>query len=88
MGIETIPVAYLCPSKLAIALHRQMLSLMDSHPGTFPQLSMCVRTHRSDHSLVVAYGDDRHIVPLEDARSYLLRILGGHTGRHDEPSED
>jgi hypothetical protein len=65
-----------------------MLPLMDSHPETFPALTMCVVTHRADLSLIISYGDDRHAVPLEDARRYLERLLTGHTGRHDDPGVD
>ena len=85
IGLGTIAVAGLCPSNLALAVHRQLVRLMRSHPETFPALSMCTRTRRADNSLMLAYGDDRHVVPLETARRYLERLLTGHTGRHDEP---
>lgn len=82
-GLESFRIAELCPSRLARAIHRCLLPLMDAHPATFPPLTMCTRTTRADMTIAISYGTDRHIVPLETARDYLMRLVGGYTGRHD-----
>lgn len=82
LGLTTIALDDLCPSKMAIALHRQLIGLMASHPAQFPAMSMCHRTHRHDNRLALNYGSERHMISMDTAREYLSRLIGGYTDRH------
>lgn len=86
-GHGTVRIEALCPTRLALAIHRKLLPLMDSDPETFPPYTMCHRLRRSDNSLMIAYGNDRHTISIPEARRYLSRLISGHKGRHDAPEE-
>ena len=75
----------LCPTKMALAIHRHLLPLMESDPTRFPTMTMCFRTHRLSKHVRLCYGKDSHTLDMDQAREYLTRLIEGFTGRHTEP---
>lgn len=88
LGVETVRLDSLCPTKMAIAIHRHLLPLMESDPAKFPVMTMCHRTQRLGMILHLAYGRDVHSINMDEAREYLSRLIGGFQGRHDEQDQE
>lgn len=84
LGVETLRLDQLCPTKMAIAIHRQLLPLMESDPAKFPVMTMCFRSLRADVHLRLCYGSETHVITMDQARDYLSRLIGGFKGRHTE----
>ena len=88
LGVTKVRLDSLCPGKMAIAIHRMLLPLMESDPAKFPIMTMCCRTHRADQHLRLTYGSEVHSISMDEAREYLSRLIGGFKGRHTETDQE